>query len=275
MYMTKGSGSSASASAGGSTPRPRCAREYGRGGLFGLLSPQSNPVAEPEIRILLPAAAAVVAARLTSSRGLLRERLLEYGERLGETVNAFGDMALDAVGVACTGSSYGINGATEQQHRTEALATQKGYPLITAAQAVEMALRHLRVRRIALVSPYPAWLTEACKGHWEGRSIEVSAVLQLSLRRSDSHRHGIYELCSSDVLDALRSFQTPGAEAIVLSGTGMPSLRVIPTLERMRKVPVLSSNLCLAWALARLTGPAAPGPESRLYGGWAGRLEAA
>ena len=65
-----------------------------------------------------------------------------------------------------------------------------------------------------------------------------------------------------------------GREAIYLAGTGMPSLRAICALEPARGVPVLSSNLCLAWALARITGDAGPGPESRLYGGWAARLAA-
>jgi maleate isomerase len=67
-------------------------------------------------------------------------------------------------------------------------------------------------------------------------------------------------------------FDTHGAEAVLLTGTGMPSLRVLQPLEVARGVPVLSSNLCLAWALAKITGTAHPGPESRLYGGWSGRL---
>jgi maleate isomerase len=62
---------------------------------------------------------------------------------------------------------------------------------------------------------------------------------------------------------------------VLLTGTGMPSLRALLPLEAARRVPVLSSNLCLAWALAKITGRAQSGPESRLYGGWAGRLESA
>lgn len=273
MYMTKGAGTSASAPVAGAAFRP-LAREYGRAGLFGLLAPQGNPVAEPEIRILLPPSVALVSARLTSSRTLLHERLLEYRERLAETVNAFGEMALDAVAVACTGSSYGIEASAEQE-LARAVAAQKGYPLITAAQAVEAALQELRIDAIALVSPYPAWLTEACRAHWEGRGMKVTSILQLQSASTDPQRHGIYELSSTAILDAMAGLDLGGAGAILLTGTGMPSLRVILARQRVGGPPVLSSNLCLAWALARITGAAAAGRESPLLGGWATRLAAA
>jgi maleate isomerase len=244
-------------------------REYGRTGLFGLLTPQSNPVAEPELRILLPPTTALMAARLTSPSSVLQQRLTDYGERLGEFVEQFGEVAFDAVGFACTGSSYGIDVA-EDRRRAEEVAARKGYPVVTAAQAVKAALDTLRVRAIALISPYPDWLTEACRSHWERSGMRVSAILQLPSGPAEAH--GIYGLTSTEVLEAVASFDVRGAQAILLTGTGMPSLRVILELEPAYGVPVLSSNLCLAWALGTITAQGGPGPESRLYGGWGARL---
>jgi maleate isomerase len=245
------------------------AREYGRGGLFGVLTPQANPVAEPELRILLPPESALLAARLRSSNPMLRGRLTDYGEHLGEFVESFGTIAFDAVGVACTGCSYWLDPGHERQ-RTEAIAVRRGYPIVTAAEAVEAALDALGVRSLALVSPYPAWLTDVCRAHWERRGLRVTATLQLGSEAGEAHR--IYELTTRAVLAALDSFEARGAQCILLTGTGMPSLRVILAQEPLRGVPVLSSNLCLAWALARITGEAGPGAESRLFGGWAARL---
>jgi maleate isomerase len=244
-------------------------REYGRTGLFGVLTPQSNPVAEPELRILLPPTTALMAARLTSPSADLQRRLLDYGERLGEFVDQFGEVALDAVGFACTGSSYAVEPA-EDRRRAEEVAARKGYPVVTAAQAVRAALDTLGVGVIALVSPYPVWLTEACRSHWERCGIHVSAILQLPSEPAETHR--IYGITTTEVLDAVASFDVRGAQAIVLAGTGVPSLRVILELEPEYGVPVLSSNLCLAWALSTINDEGGPGPESRLYGGWAARL---
>jgi maleate isomerase len=244
-------------------------REYGRAGLFGLLTPQGNPTAEPELKILLPGASALLAARLRSSSPVFGQRLIDYWEQLGELVDHFDNIALDAVGFACTGSSYGIEPDAERR-RTEEIETRKGYPIVTAAEATRAAFEMLGIGAIALVSPYPAWLTDACRTHWQRHGVRVIATLQLPVPSAEAHR--IYGLTTPEVLQAVADFDLRGAEAILLAGTGMPSLRSILALEAERAVPVLSSNLCLAWALARITGAAGPGPESPLYGGWTARL---
>jgi maleate isomerase len=246
------------------------AREYGRAGLFGVLTPQGNPTAEPELKILLPADSVILSARLTSPSPDLRQRLIDYRERLSDFVDHFDDIAFDAVGFACTGSSYGID-AEDEQRQTQAIAARKGYPVVTAARAVEAALEVLGTGAFALVSPYPAWLTGACRAHWERRGMRVTATLQLP---PASNEHRIYSYTTPTLLQAAGGFDARGAQAILFTGTGMPSLRAIRALELAQGVPVLSSNLCLAWALARITGKAGPGPESRLYGGWAERLAA-
>ncbi|MFZ0500704.1 MAG: hypothetical protein WAM52_16345 [Steroidobacteraceae bacterium] len=248
------------------------AREYGRAGFFGVLTPQGNPVAEAELRVLLPPGTVLLSARLVSSSAALSQRLTDYAERLDASLDQFGRLAFDAVGFACTGSSYSSDVESDRRRIGE-IGARRGYPLITAAAATEAAVNTLGIGSIALVSPYPAWLTEACRAHWERRGLEVTATLQLPTGSAEDH--GIYGLTSARVLEALAGFQTRGAAGILLAGTGMASLRVILQLEETRSLPVLSSNLCLAWALARVSGAATRGPESRLYGGWAERLAVA
>jgi maleate isomerase len=249
----------------------RAEREYGRSGFFGILTPQGNPTVEPELAILLPAGSAMLTARLTGTGAELRQRLVDYVDRLDATLNSFASASFDAIGFACTGSSYLVTPAQERGI-TARIEDARSCAAVTAAQAVEAALDWLGIRRIAMISPYPEWLTAACRDHWEAKGLTVSAVLQLA--GSTGPSHGIYALTTPAVLDAARAFQTGDAQAILVTGTGMPSLRVIAALEAEQPLPVLSSNLCLAWALAKTTGAVSPGPESRLYGGWLNRLSA-
>jgi len=246
------------------------AREYGRAGLYGLLTPQGNPTAEPEMRILLPTQSSLLCARLTSGAADLRRRLTEYFERLPAFVEQFDRIAFDAVGFACTGSSYGLDAEQERIALGE-IETRKGYCVITAAAAVEQAFRALAIRAIALVSPYPPWLTEACRAHWVRRGLRVTMTLQLE---PASPAQPIYAHTTPALLERLDGLDARGADAVLFTGTGMPSLRALQPLEAACGMPVLSCNLCLAWALAKVTGAARPGAESRLYGGWADRLAA-
>ena len=250
----------------------RAAREYGRAGLFGILTPQGNPTVEPELRILLPARSTMLVSRLTSRSSSLRQRLIDYSEKLDETVDSFDNLAFDALGFACTGSSYLVDPADERR-RLDKIHFDKGYPVITAADAVATALDSLGVGAIALISPYPDWLTAASQAHWQRLGLRVTAVQQLPSGGRDAH--GIYALTTPTILDKAEDFDPKGAEAILVTGTGMPSLRTILALEPSIGLPILSSNLCLAWALAKTTGQVAPGPDSRLHGGWADRLESA
>ena len=82
------------------------------------------------------------------------------------------------------------------------------------------ALEVLGTGSFALVSPYPAWLTGACRAHWERRGMRVTATLQLP---PASNTHRIYSYTTPALLQAAGGFDARGAQAILLTGTGMPS----------------------------------------------------
>jgi maleate isomerase len=223
-------------------------KDYGAAGLVALFPPQANTTVEAELGVLLEPDVSPVVSRLTCYDDDSRTRLVGYFNNLGAAVRAL-DTARPALGLfACTGSTY-LVGLTEEDRAFAELA----FPVVSAARAVLTALDTLHARRIALVSPYPAWLTDACVAFWRSQDREILAVRSPAGDRTDTRR--IYALGARDALKEVRALESAAADAVVISGTGMPSLGAIACARS--SVPVLSSSLCLGWvARQRMVGAA-------------------
>lgn len=214
--------------------------------LAGILTPQANATVESEMRALLPPELAWIVARLTCPSPDSRERLLQYFRNVHATVAQFDTAPVSIAGFACTGSTY-LVGLDEEAR----LFSQSRVPIVSAGASVLQALRALKATRIALLSPYPEWLTRACVAFWRSHGVEVTAVAAPPGERSDTRR--IYTLTAADAAAGLERLDTAKAHVALVSGTGMASLQAIARASC--PVPVLSSNLCLAWRLCDFLSP--------------------
>jgi maleate isomerase len=216
--------------------------EYGP--VLGVTVPQANTTVEPEMQALLGEQHTLLTARMVCQSAASRERLLDYLDTLGATAAQFDVAPLQVLGFACTGSSY-LVGAAQEAERLAALTAARGYPVLSAAQSILQALRALGARRIALLSPYPGWLSEAGLAYWKAAGLTVTAKAGLPTELLDTRN--IYKLTTPAVQSLLAALDTSGCDAVLMSGTGMPSLGTMA--EHRLPMPVLSSNLCLAWAM--------------------------
>ncbi len=214
--------------------------EYGP--VMGVAVPQANTTVEPEMQALLGTGHTLLTARMTSSSPDSRQRLIDYFDNLGSHLTQFDVAPLQVAGFACTGSSY-LVGPDEEAARLQVISTACAYPVLSAARSIKRALDVLGARRIALISPYPAWLSDAGKSYWRSCGLTLASSTGLPAELLDTRN--IYKLRTTAVMAIFDGLDIEDCDAVLMSGTGMPSLRLIA--QRALPVPVLSSNLCLAW----------------------------
>lgn len=230
---------------------------YAPRGLAGVLTPQANTTVEPELAILTPPGHGFVNARLTSAKATIPERLRDYFDHYGAAARQFANAPVASIGFACTGASY-LAGVAREDATLAALEDELGVPVLTAATAVVDALDALGAERIALLSPYDKGLDDASEAYWTARGKTV--VARVSAFESTDAFHPIYSMSRDRATQSLSEVADKGADAIVMLGTGMPTLAPIAEHPRVGGAVLMSCMSCFTW---RLYGAGEGAPPSR------------
>ncbi|MEM9552335.1 MAG: aspartate/glutamate racemase family protein, partial [Pseudomonadota bacterium] len=161
------------------------------------------------------------------------------------TSGQFANAPVDVIVAACTGASYLI-GAERERAIVDLVQAARGVPFLTAALAAVAALRARDAKRIALLSPYPETLNAASAPYWRSHGFDIVAVAGPQPRTD--RFHPIYAVQSDMVLQTYRELSDAGADAVLMLGTGMPTLRPILQGADEGLTPAVSCNLALVWA---------------------------
>jgi maleate isomerase len=156
--------------------------------------------------------------------------------------------------LAHTASSYTLGRDAEVELLTR-MQKQYGIPVSSAFASVVAALHALGVKRVALGTPYGEDMTLMGKALLEEHGFEVVSHGRLENVTNifDETPERAYGLC--------RSVNTPSAQAVFLSGLGMPTIPMLETAEQDFGKPVISAASAMMWQALQLAGvhPFVPG----------------
>jgi maleate isomerase len=223
---------------------------------LGFLVPPGNPTVEPEMIAMAPAGVSVHFFRLvahgsTGSHQGQEERNRTMIEHAGESAALLAMVKPHVIMFAHTATSYtlGPQGEAEMIAR---LRERCSTMVETAFACVIEALNALGVRRVALGTPYGEETTRKGKALLERHGFDV-----VSHGRLDNVSN-IYDETPERAYRLGRTIDRDDVEAVFLSGTGMPTVAILETLERDLGKPAISAASAMMWRALRLAGVRAP-----------------
>jgi maleate cis-trans isomerase len=189
----------------------------------------------------------MVARGMTGSLDGQTERNASMVAHLDVSIEMLALVKPDIVVIAHTATSYDL-GREAEDALLARLAQASGARVTTAFASVAAALERLGVKRVALGAPYSAETTAQGKAHLEAHGFTVVSHDNLK------HAGNIYDTTAEQAYRLARAVDATEAEAVFLSGTGMPTVSVLDMLEADLQKPVISSNSAMMWLALRACG---------------------
>jgi maleate isomerase len=229
---------------------------------IGLIVLATDPTIEREFRSLMPLdQIALYHSRIHNDSQITPETLATMDTRITECASLLvPGMPLDVVAYGCTCASVlmGDEAVFERIH-----AARPDVDCTSPATAALAALKALGISRMALLTPYRHDITQAVRGYFRERGLEVPLMgyfdqqddgLVARIRKASILSAAI-ELGSHDHVDA-----------VFISCTTLRASGIVTEIEAALDKPVTTSTHALAWHCLRLAGVDARSPElGRLF----------
>lgn len=229
--------------------------------LLGLIVLQSDETVEEDFRALVPDALRLLVSRVPSGLTVSAESLSDMEHHLTEAASLFPrGLTFDAIGYACTSGSAQI-GPDRVADRIRAGAPVRA--VSNPVTALSAACKAAGIARLGLLSPYVKDVSETLRAVLAQAGVETPVFGTFN----EAEEAKVARIDEESLMAGARGVMAGAqVDGLFLSCTNLRTLGVIPRLEDAFGLPVLSSNLVLAWDMIRLAGGAVSAPSALLSG---------
>jgi maleate isomerase len=232
---------------------------YGWRTRIGLIIPHVNMTLEPEINSVLPAGTSAHAARMVIPQ-LDPEGLRRMAEDSVRAAEQLAELDADVVVFGCTSGSF-IEDRAYEADLVRRISETTGCPALSTTGASVHALRTLGVDRIAVATPYDDTINQRLANFFTSEGFDLVSLVGLGLRDRYAQppltRRPVSAIAQQSeelVYRLARSAVRPGAQALFISCTNLPTLGIITRLEQDLGLPVVTANQATIWAACRQAG---------------------
>lgn len=213
---------------------------------IGMVVLQSDESIETDMRRIIPPSVELFVSRVPSATTVSPETLRSMETVLTQAASLFPlDARFRVVGYGCTSATAQIGAdrigdLIKSGTHTDAV-TEPVSALVAACQA-------LNVKRLGLISPYVASVSDKLRAVLAENGITVTAFESFE----EAEESKVVRIAPDSIAQAaVEMAQSVDCDAVFLSCTNLRTLDIIDRVEQATGVPVLSSNQVLAWHLLR------------------------
>lgn len=214
---------------------------------LGLIVLQTDERIERDFRRLIPGDTGLFISRVPSGLDVSPETLAAMAGHIPAAAGLLpGALKFDVVGYGCTSGTAQIGADRVAALVHQGARTQAVSEPVTALIA---ACAELGVNRLAFLSPYVEAVSNRLRDTLRAQGISTPFFGTFA----EAEEAKVVRITPESIRRASLDLATQGdVDAIFLSCTNLNTLDIIAPLEAATGLPVLSSNLALAWHMCRL-----------------------
>jgi len=232
---------------------------YGWKGRIGLIIPARCTAMEPEFYKMAPAGVTTHTTRVYLKESSL-SAYIAMEKEFYRAAELLGTLNPDIIVVGCTSGGF-VKGKSHDLQMTAQIQRKTGIPTISSATAIIEALKVLRIKRVALATPYTEDVNEKEKGFLEAHGVRVTRMKGLGYSKPmKSYPLTLKETSGMGLLEPYVAYKlakdldSPEADGVLISCTGLRTIECLDALEENLGKPVISSNQATLWMALRRMG---------------------